>query len=106
MAKRVFFTGATGTIGRATVHQMVAEGHDVVCFLRDRQAATDPLLKGATLRFGDVCNHASLMQDGFCGEPFDAIVSTLASRTGRARMWHRRRRRAREQVSPPASNMP
>lgn len=85
MAKRVFFIGATGTIGRATVHQMVAEGHDVVCFLRDRHAATDPLLRGANLRFGDVCNQASLMQDGFCGEPFDAIVSTLASRTGRAR---------------------
>lgn len=85
MAKRVFFIGATGTIGRATVHKMVAAGHDVVCFLRDRHAATDPLLRAATLRFGDVCNQTSLMQDGFCGESFDVIVSTLASRTGRAR---------------------
>ena len=85
MTKRVFMIGATGTIGRATVRQLVAQGYDVVCFLRNRQAAANPALTGATLRFGDVCDPSSLMQDGFCGEHFDVIVSTLASRTGRPR---------------------
>lgn len=85
MSKRVFMIGATGTIGRATVRHMVAQGHDVVCFVRDRQAAENPALAGATIRFGDVCDPLSLGAGGFCDEPFDAVVSTLASRTGRAR---------------------
>ena len=40
------------------------------------------LLRGSTLRFGDVTEQASLARDGFCGERFDALVSCMASRTG------------------------
>ena len=36
---------------------------------------------GITLRQGEVTPD-SLARDGFCGEPFDALVSCLASRTG------------------------
>jgi divinyl chlorophyllide a 8-vinyl-reductase len=82
--------GATGTIGRATVHALVARGHDVVCFIRpqstgkgatsaDARAAS---LAGATIRHGDVGDPASLARDGFRGEHFDALVSCMASRTG------------------------
>lgn len=85
MKKRVFVIGATGTIGRAAVREMVAQGHDVVCFVRNREAAANPALAGATLRFGDVCNPVSIRQDGFRDEHFDAVVSTLASRSGRTR---------------------
>lgn len=82
--------GATGTIGRATVRALVQRGHDVVCFVRPRAGALGALapddsarlLAGATVRFGDVTDPASLARDGFKGERFDALVSCLASRTG------------------------
>ena len=88
--RRVFVLGATGTIGRATVAALVQRGHEVVCFVRPRAGVggamtvqdSERLLAGATLRFGDVCDAASLARDGFCGERFDALVSCLASRTG------------------------
>jgi divinyl chlorophyllide a 8-vinyl-reductase len=91
--RRVFVIGATGTIGRATVRALVARGHDVVCFVRPRAgvrgslAADDSvrLLTGATVRFGDVADPASLARAGFCGEAFDAVVSCMASRTGAPR---------------------
>ena len=91
--RRVFVLGATGTIGRATVRALLRRGHDVVCFVRPRagvggRLARDDsarLLAGATLRFGDVSDAASLARDGFMGERFDALLSCLASRTGAPR---------------------
>lgn len=83
--KRIFFLGATGTIGRATVGVLIAQGHEVVCFLRHREAATNTALAGAELRFGDVLDPLSVQADGMRGERFDAVISTLASRTGVAR---------------------
>ncbi len=88
--QRVFVIGATGTIGRATVRALVERGHEVVCFVRSRAGVkgalapddTARLLAGATVRWGDVSDPASLARDGFRGERFDALVSCLASRTG------------------------
>jgi divinyl chlorophyllide a 8-vinyl-reductase len=88
--RRVVVLGATGTIGRATVRALVRRGHEVVCFIRPRAGVggalssddSARLLAGATLRFGDVTDPASLARDGFRGERFDALVSCLASRTG------------------------
>ena len=82
--------GGTGTIGRATVRALVQRGHEVVCFIRPRAgvgaalAANDSvrLLAGASVRFGNVADPVSLAQDGFRGEPFDVLLSCLASRTG------------------------
>ena len=82
--------GGTGTIGRATVRALLQRGHEVVCFVRPRAGvggalAADHsvrLLAGASVRFGDVSDPASLARDGFRGEHFDALVSCLASRTG------------------------
>jgi divinyl chlorophyllide a 8-vinyl-reductase len=90
LPRRVFVLGATGTIGRATVRALVRRGHDVVCFVRPRAGVggTLPpeeitrLLAGATVRFGDAQDLASLRREGFRGERFDALVSCLASRTG------------------------
>ena len=89
-AQRVLVLGATGTIGRATVHALLQRGHSVVCLVRPQAgvggklAAADSarLLAGATLRFGDATDPASLARDGFKGEPFDVLLSCLASRTG------------------------
>lgn len=82
-ARRVLLLGATGTIGRATAAALLAKGHEVVCLIRPDPA--DPrrgLPEGITLRFGLATDAASLAQDGFAGEGFDAVVSCLASRTG------------------------
>jgi divinyl chlorophyllide a 8-vinyl-reductase len=79
--KRVFFLGATGTIGRATARELHARGYHVVCFVRDRAKAR-PHLPGIELREGRVSDPASLERDGFRGEAFDILVSCLASRTG------------------------
>jgi divinyl chlorophyllide a 8-vinyl-reductase len=88
--KRVMVLGATGSIGRATVAALVERGHEVVCFVRSHAGAggalkpvdTAKLLRGAALRFGDITDPASMPDDGFQGERFDALVSCLASRTG------------------------
>ena len=88
--QRVFVLGATGTIGRATVHALLRRGHEVVCVVRPRSGvggslAPDDsarLLAGATVRIGDVTDPVSLARDGFRGERFDALLSCMASRTG------------------------
>ncbi len=88
--KRVMVLGATGTIGRATVRALVRRGHEVVCFVRPRAGVrasltkedSCSLLKGATVRFGEIGDPTSLATQGFLGEPFDVLVSCLASRTG------------------------
>lgn len=77
--------GASGTIGRATVQALVQRGHDVVCLLRSSTAKDGDLtraLAGAEVRAGSVQDATSLWRDGFRGEPFDALVSCMASRTG------------------------
>jgi divinyl chlorophyllide a 8-vinyl-reductase len=91
---RIFLVGATGTIGRATVRALQRHGHDVVCFQRsDAAAARRPADRPAerqaestrgdvTVRLGDVTDPESILRDGLRGEPFDAVVSCLASRTG------------------------
>lgn len=92
-ALRVCVLGATGTIGRATVHALVRRGYTVVCIVRPRAGvggtlARDDsmrLLAGSEVRFSDVQDRASLARDGFRGERFDAVVSCLASRTGAPR---------------------
>lgn len=89
-ARRVLLLGATGTIGRATAAALLRQGHEVVCFVRPRAgiggrlALNDSakLLRGCVLRSGDVTDPVSLRRDGFCDEPFDAVVSCLASRNG------------------------
>ena len=88
--QRVLVLGATGTIGKATVRALLRRGHEVICFVRPRAGvggkltpdACAEVLRGATLRFGDVLDPQSLTDLGFCGEHFDSLVSCLASRTG------------------------
>jgi len=88
--RRVFVLGGTGTIGRATVRALLQRDNEVVCFVRPHAGVSGSLtpvdsvrlLAGATIRFGDVTNPASLAGEGFRGERFDALVSCLASRTG------------------------
>jgi divinyl chlorophyllide a 8-vinyl-reductase len=79
---RVLLLGATGTIGRATLCALQAQGHEVVCLVRPGPA---PDLIGERLtevRAADVTQADSVWTQGFRQERFDAVVSCLASRTG------------------------
>ncbi len=81
--RRIMLLGATGTIGKATAQALVERGHGVVCLVRAGRDGHPPVLPaGAVARLGDATDPASLRRDGFRGEPFDALVSCLASRTG------------------------
>ncbi|MGU3539894.1 NAD(P)H-binding protein [Methylobacterium sp. A54F] len=82
--------GATGTIGRATVRALVSRGHEVVCLVRrpagtaTQAGAAEPPRgpAGAAERIVDLTDPSSVARDGVRGEPFDVLVSCLASRTG------------------------
>ncbi len=78
---RVCLLGATGTIGRATLQALTDRGHTVVSLVRprpgDASAATPP-----NARQVDFANPADIARNGLRGEPFDAILSCMASRTG------------------------
>ncbi|WP_428394903.1 NAD(P)H-binding protein [Lichenicoccus sp.] len=80
-ANRVCLLGATGTIGRATLRALLRRGHEVVCFVRPR-AGELPVIDGAEGRVVDLSDPLSISRDGFRGEPFDAVLSCMASRTG------------------------
>lgn len=85
LAKRVLVLGASGTIGRATVPALLAQGHNVVCLLRAgtlSRLANLPEFAGAQLVAGEVGEPANLQRNVFSSERFDAIVSCLASRSG------------------------
>lgn len=87
---RILMLGSTGTIGRATVAELVKRGHQVVCIARPKagsggkltQDKTTSLLKGAEVCFGDVQDPEFLREQVFGKQQFDAVVSCMASRTG------------------------
>lgn len=76
---RVCVFGATGTIGRATVAALVAQGYDVVAAIR-RDGAHD--LASVEVRRVASFDADSLAHDVFNGTHFDAVISCMASRTG------------------------
>jgi divinyl chlorophyllide a 8-vinyl-reductase len=82
--KRIFMVGATGTIGRATLKALKERGHDIVVFVRPSSIKNLEQFSGLDARVGDVTDPASIVNDGFCGEKFDVILSCLASRNGEA----------------------
>ena len=88
---RVMLLGATGTIGAATAHALARSGHEVVCLVRPREG-TDAFqssqqiqaqLVGTVVRWVDPGDATTLVRDGFAHEHFDAVVSCMASRTGK-----------------------
>jgi len=78
--RRICLLGATGTIGRATLRALLRRGHEVVCLVRPRTDVGK--LAGAAIRIVDFADPASLANDGFQSERFDAVLSCMASRTG------------------------
>jgi divinyl chlorophyllide a 8-vinyl-reductase len=88
--RRILLLGATGTIGRATLWELIRRGHSVVCFDRPPSKPEKPVASndacriqdGALRRFIDVTDTECVTQEGFRGERFDVLVSCMASRTG------------------------
>jgi divinyl chlorophyllide a 8-vinyl-reductase len=79
---RVLVTGATGTIGRATVQALCQRGHEVVAIVRPGSAPRAAWASSCSVREADVLDAAALTRDGLRGERFDVWLSCLASRTG------------------------
>ena len=72
---RVLLFGATGTIGQAVARKLKADGHDAVAVgRRDAQIVQT--------RIADINDPKSLLANAFIDEPFDAVISCLASRSG------------------------
>ncbi len=88
---RVALFGATGTIGRATANALLDQRHEVICPVRQRAGfrgdlntdRTRALLPGVELHFIDGSSAAWLLPDFFGQQRVDAVISCLASRTGR-----------------------
>ena len=85
-SKCVLVFGASGTIGRSVVRQLLEAGHSVTAVFRERpseqETADQSAPNGAATRFCDVSNSASIAKDAFGENQFDTIISCLASRTG------------------------
>ena len=73
MSKRILLLGATGTIGAATLTALQARGHAVTCLIRPQATApAAPVIRG---------DLPTILTQTFT-QPFDAVVSCMASRTG------------------------
>ncbi len=83
--RRVMVLGATGSIGRAAVAELLRRGHAVACFVRPGTTGRAWLPSGVDLREGDITRPGAFARDGLRGESFDAVLSCLASRTGAPR---------------------
>ncbi|MEM9694320.1 MAG: NAD(P)H-binding protein [Myxococcota bacterium] len=86
MALRIFVAGASGYIGRHVARELARRGHEVVAFVRPRASHQAPTwaeqLEGCDVRQGEVTDASSLAREGFGQQPFSAVVSCLASRSG------------------------
>ena len=78
---RVLLLGATGTIGASTLRALHQQGHETVCVL----CAPSVQLLHATCVFADPCDPETWGKTLHEGQPFDAVISCLASRTGTPR---------------------
>jgi divinyl chlorophyllide a 8-vinyl-reductase len=78
--KTVLVTGATGTIGRATVAELARRGHRVLALHRPG-SLPPPTQAAARWREADLADPHGVAR-ALAGERIDALVSCLASRTG------------------------
>lgn len=80
----VLLAGATGTIGRATCKELLAQGHQVTCLLRAPASASD-LPDDAQPLIADLNDPETLAAKLHQLPPIRAVISCMASRTGSPR---------------------
>lgn len=82
--RRVLVLGATGTIGQATVRALTSAGNDVVSLVRSGSKRAPTLLghSGTEVRQADITDPEAVLKSCRGDQPFDALLSCLASRTG------------------------
>lgn len=80
----VLLAGATGTIGRATCAEALAQGHDVTCLLR-APAPAGALPEGARPLVAELKDTETLAATLGTLPPISAVISCMASRTGSPR---------------------
>jgi divinyl chlorophyllide a 8-vinyl-reductase len=80
---RILLLGASGTIGRAVLAELVQRRYEVLCLVRQSTeiAARFP---DVMFRECDLTDARSIANDGFRGETFEVVVSCMASRSGTA----------------------
>ncbi len=78
--KRVAIAGASGTIGRAVVRQLIDEGHAVLALLREGAEVPEDWQGGevAVVDLGDAAEVSALLKAHEC----DTVISCIASRSG------------------------
>ena len=82
---RVVVFGATGYIGRFVVKELVERGYQVIAFARKNSGVGGKQSReqviadfpGATVRFGDVTDPASIAKEVFT-EPADGILNVMS----------------------------
>lgn len=79
-ARRVLVAGASGTIGRAVVSTLVADGHHVVALIRDDTFA--PAEFGGSILVKSDLEQATEMASIMTGHGIDSVISCIASRSG------------------------
>ena len=78
---RILLLGSTGTIGASTLRALIAKGHAVTCIVRTAHPDS-PMPTGVAWVYADPCQPNAWPDNLFDGEPFDAVISCMASRTG------------------------
>lgn len=73
---KVLLAGATGTIGRAVLDRLLADGHSVTCLSRSRRSLPD----GVGRLKADLTKPNALLPDALDG--VEAVISCMASRSG------------------------
>ncbi|MEM9140627.1 MAG: NAD(P)H-binding protein, partial [Pseudomonadota bacterium] len=76
----VVLFGATGTIGRAVLSRLIEGGHTVTCIVRPGSGAGLP----ADVSVKECRLAPEAISQAFEGSAVDAVISCLASRSGRA----------------------
>lgn len=80
--RRILVAGASGTIGRAVVRQLVGQGHAVTALLRPGTGGTDlPELAGAAVRRAALSDSAGLART-LSDARAEVVISCIASRSG------------------------
>ncbi len=76
---KILAVGSTGTLGRQIVRRALEEGHEVACYVRNREKAHFLEEWGATLYSGDLRDLTNLPD---VLEGIDVVITTASSGTG------------------------